>query len=351
MCNGGSQSRKINDIIKGLDTQNICKDLTPGIENTRFCYNNRCLENCTASDWSAWSNCSAATCGDGYKIRRREIFNNDSLTCNYNNVDNETCYGKFRECPKNCTYSNWTDWTRCPKCREPNAPVHYKNRTRVIMDFPSTYGGKCNYSSLLEKEKCEHKECTDDEELTDEEKDQLIIILPVIFGGIVFICLVTCTVVVFNTRKKSDIAKRRFSRGRHLKHKDAKHRKSADDLSSTSSASQSGKRESPDVRMSKKKHKPKSNLHKPSSKSPVRKTSPKSSTSQESKVTKLSSKSSVSASNKGKISLEKPSKKKPLPHSTPRKPSSKPPPKWPDHKPKTRKPTPKPSTTHKKSRK
>ena len=96
------------------------------------------FSNCSWTTWSSWSICSK-TCGDtsGYKTRTRH----QSLAigigdhCNKTETEMEKCL--LNKCPVDCTWSTWTDWSKCSQ----SCGSGLRTRSRIVSE-PEKFGGK-----------------------------------------------------------------------------------------------------------------------------------------------------------------------------------------------------------------
>ena len=98
---------------------------------------------CTVSDWSAWSKCSATGCFPGTQTRTRNVTRpayNDGAVCP-TLTETSACTG-----PCNCVVSDWTDWSTCGTDNCYN-DVPNSTRTRSVITPASGGGTPCPYLS------------------------------------------------------------------------------------------------------------------------------------------------------------------------------------------------------------
>ncbi|XP_033106389.1 SCO-spondin-like [Anneissia japonica] len=132
-----------------------CNHLT----ETRSCDPGCCPVNCSFSEWTEWSKCSVICADDtGIKIRTRDI---QQAQCGGSSCENEIT-SQTEVCQGECTLSFWTDWNcLCSQCATgDNAEHQYCTRTRTESDV-TTCVSSCG--ELIEqecREKCCDPNCT-----------------------------------------------------------------------------------------------------------------------------------------------------------------------------------------------
>ncbi|OQR87035.1 thrombospondin [Thraustotheca clavata] len=87
-----------------------------------------------AKHWSPWSNCSA-TCGQGQQVRYLNGVGQKNMVTNGCDIQQDTQQCTGTECPQDCQYSDWVDWSPCDATT--GTQVH--SRTEVT---PALNGGK-----------------------------------------------------------------------------------------------------------------------------------------------------------------------------------------------------------------
>ncbi len=87
---------------------------------------------CAVSDWSSWTACSAATCGNGTRTRTRTVTTaaaNGGAACPAL-WESEVCV--VSDCP--CELSDWSEWSTCPSCAPVGAEAPTQTRTRTVRE-------------------------------------------------------------------------------------------------------------------------------------------------------------------------------------------------------------------------
>eukprot|EP00933_Yihiella_yeosuensis_P079036 TRINITY_DN9111_c0_g10_i1.p1 TRINITY_DN9111_c0_g10~~TRINITY_DN9111_c0_g10_i1.p1 ORF type:complete len:1252 (+),score=222.05 TRINITY_DN9111_c0_g10_i1:165-3920(+) len=112
---------------------------------------------CKYGDWGAFSACSK-TCGGGKKKRFRKVVTraaNGGAKCKGSDFEEADC-GK-NDCPKDCSYEAWSDWSSCSQ----SCGKGTETRKRTIT--AAQYGGKNNCKGdKVETRQCNKKECPQD---------------------------------------------------------------------------------------------------------------------------------------------------------------------------------------------
>eukprot|EP00929_Paragymnodinium_shiwhaense_P087227 TRINITY_DN4747_c0_g1_i1.p1 TRINITY_DN4747_c0_g1~~TRINITY_DN4747_c0_g1_i1.p1 ORF type:complete len:1556 (-),score=307.09 TRINITY_DN4747_c0_g1_i1:124-4791(-) len=146
-CGGGTKRRQ--RLVKKSPRNNgtACEPLDKS--EIEPCNTQSCNDDCTDAEWAPWSDWSScsASCGDGYKSRRRDVLNEangcgkalEGLRTQYLHcVGHADC-----EEDRDCVVSDWSQWTSCScEC------FGLKERNRFIMEFVSGNGKACNDVSL-----------------------------------------------------------------------------------------------------------------------------------------------------------------------------------------------------------
>ena len=153
-CGNGTQNRNGTITAQPFNGGDAC----PTLYEEQDCYAGCCPENCTVSEWSAWSACNV-TCGGGYRFRTREVLVNESCggTCSERDVeglfDSETCNTQC--CPVNCEVSEWGNWTECSAPCYNGTQLRYRN----ITVEPECGGETC--PSLVDAQSCNPENCSE----------------------------------------------------------------------------------------------------------------------------------------------------------------------------------------------
>merc|ERR1712078_519038 len=127
----------------------VCKGTDKEKES---CKDKECPVDCTWAQWGDWSDCSK-TCGDGTrtKKRRKDVKEAHGGVCKGTDKEKESC--KDKECPVDCTWAQWGDWSDCSK----TCGVGTRTKTRR-KDVKEAHGGVCKGTDH-DKESCKDKEC------------------------------------------------------------------------------------------------------------------------------------------------------------------------------------------------
>ena len=132
------------------------------IKEEKPCESNACWRNqnvdCRLSQWSPWSACDQ-DCGVGERQRTRVVLATNGDQCDQSLLETEPCSGTG--CPSDCTLSDWSDWTACSA----NCGTGERRRTRLTIDNAKN-GGKCD-QSVFETEPCIGAFCPVDCKLSD----------------------------------------------------------------------------------------------------------------------------------------------------------------------------------------
>jgi hypothetical protein len=162
-CGGGVQVRTRKLIPAQFGGMCLPELLNAPLVRTQDCHIEACVnQDCQLSAWSSWSECSA-TCGGGARVRARAVVPNgpngkpctaDTLALPLKEV--EPC--ATQSCPVDCSVSEWSEFSHCSA----TCGVGHRTRTRTI--FPSQHGGHACPSTLLAKEtvNCEAAKCPED---------------------------------------------------------------------------------------------------------------------------------------------------------------------------------------------
>jgi len=152
-CDHGVSSRtRILDEASDVMAEK-CMASGQSTEN-KTCFRQACPQDCELDQWGAWSSCSRS-CGSGFSHRTRipkvlEQFGGKG--CEEHRVEEIGCH--LRPCPRNCQWSFWGDWQSCSvTCGGGN-----RTRKRVQTVLPEDGGAQCN-GSAEETQPCRKSNC------------------------------------------------------------------------------------------------------------------------------------------------------------------------------------------------
>ncbi|CAE7263303.1 SSPO [Symbiodinium pilosum] len=119
----------------------------------RRCASNACPVDCVWSVWSDWSSCSSS-CGGGHASRTRTELvsaNHGGMLCQGMPQDEHRC--KHQACPIDCAWEPWSEWLACSvSC---GGGERYQHRNRAMPMF----GGAPCEGSETNMEACNQQEC------------------------------------------------------------------------------------------------------------------------------------------------------------------------------------------------
>jgi hypothetical protein len=154
-CNkpcGGGQSTRTRTVTTQPQYGGIpC----PSLSEVQDCNTNPCPVNCSVSDWSSWSPCTAK-CGGGTQTRTRIVTRQASYGGNPCPILTESQNCNTQQCGVDCEVTDWSDWSACDK----ECGGGSQKRTRSVTKQPSNGGQGC--PSLTEIQECNKQECKQD---------------------------------------------------------------------------------------------------------------------------------------------------------------------------------------------
>ena len=122
---------------------------------TEICNLGNCPINCIWSEFGDWSDCSKS-CGEGEKSRTRYELTqaeNGGDSCEGNNIDLQSC--NIESCPIDCQWDNFGEWSVCSKsCGEGT-----KSRKRSKLNV-AKHGGMDCQGNNEEEQSCNLINCT-----------------------------------------------------------------------------------------------------------------------------------------------------------------------------------------------
>lgn len=207
-------TRTISKVTSGLDVLKRCTNITSGTNEIRDCPGIPCDENCTFTEWTDWSLCNVP-CGNGTKTRNRTLISEPVAggICTWNEtMETKDCSGRFRECQRNCSYSEWSEYTKCPHCQSINGLKKGQKRTRIILNWSTPFADeKCNENSLEEVVfNCTERKCQELGKMTEEEKQSVLTVGIILMIIVIIVVVVGIVVLVFVKRRLKKAAEKKL---------------------------------------------------------------------------------------------------------------------------------------------
>ncbi|CAE8589989.1 unnamed protein product [Polarella glacialis] len=159
---GGGQTKRIRHLLPDTAAKDDAHLAAFALEeeaacNTQFCPHVSSPNDCSFTDWSSWSGCSA-DCGVGARTRDRRVSNlagpggrgcEDSLM--------ETAQCSLDQCYKaDCSWGQWSGWSGCPvTCGGGMARRH-----RSVAIAPKNGGKICEPLAMAEAAPCNSQSCS-----------------------------------------------------------------------------------------------------------------------------------------------------------------------------------------------
>eukprot|EP00930_Biecheleria_cincta_P087800 TRINITY_DN77039_c0_g1_i1.p1 TRINITY_DN77039_c0_g1~~TRINITY_DN77039_c0_g1_i1.p1 ORF type:complete len:1382 (-),score=243.87 TRINITY_DN77039_c0_g1_i1:209-4354(-) len=160
-CGGGEamRTRKVKTMAEGNGA--ACDN---NLKETRACTNNDCPVDCSWDEWGDWTACSTS-CGPGTKAKSRNFKQAAAfggLTCPGSTTQSTEC--TLGECPVDCKYGSWENWGGCSV----SCGGGSRKRFRPVAVSPNTVGKQCeSVGKNVEEAVCGQNNCPVDCELED----------------------------------------------------------------------------------------------------------------------------------------------------------------------------------------
>jgi len=135
-CGGGQamRTRKVKTMAQGNGA--ACDN---DMKETRECTNNDCPVDCSWDEWGDWTPCSTS-CGPGNKAKSRkfkQVAAFGGLNCQGSTTQSTEC--TVGECPVDCTFGGWENWGGCSV----SCGGGSRKRFRPVAVSPNTVGKQC----------------------------------------------------------------------------------------------------------------------------------------------------------------------------------------------------------------
>jgi hypothetical protein len=153
---GGTQTITRNIIVNN----NTCGISCPRLMRIKRCNQFKCPVDCSLSEWSGFSSCTAE-CDGGVRDRTRSLLvkpSNGGLACN-SVEEEESC--NTMSCYRDCVLAGWTSWSPCSMA----CGGGWQNRVKHVL-IPIRGEGKCPTETNFqryEKQMCNSHPCQGDE--------------------------------------------------------------------------------------------------------------------------------------------------------------------------------------------
>ena len=152
-CGGGQAYRSRTELIPAAHGGMLCQGMS---EDKVGCNHEACPLDCAWEAWSEWFACSA-TCGGGERSQHRQkamaMFG--GAACEGSDENVEAC--NQQECPIDCQWSSWTQWTDCSKSCELGSTS--RTRSRAVTE---QYGGLPCEGTPVQEAECNREGCAVD---------------------------------------------------------------------------------------------------------------------------------------------------------------------------------------------
>jgi len=152
-CAGGLTSRERSVLAPAIDGGKAC--VGPS-HDERSCNNKVCPKDCVLSEWSQWEPCSV-TCGNGTSHRKRAIVHERQgvgADCQPPFLESKEC--ECLECPINCVWSDWTEWSACAATCRSSDVMTQSTRVKLVEE---KFGGQPCSGESYRKQQCVLKAC------------------------------------------------------------------------------------------------------------------------------------------------------------------------------------------------
>eukprot|EP00441_Pelagodinium_beii_P023760 CAMPEP_0197667352 /NCGR_PEP_ID=MMETSP1338-20131121/66005_1 /TAXON_ID=43686 ORGANISM="Pelagodinium beii, Strain RCC1491" /NCGR_SAMPLE_ID=MMETSP1338 /ASSEMBLY_ACC=CAM_ASM_000754 /LENGTH=1174 /DNA_ID=CAMNT_0043246569 /DNA_START=290 /DNA_END=3814 /DNA_ORIENTATION=- len=156
-CGPGTRKRLRNRTAYEKHGGHVCYGTQ---DDEAICTAGECPEACVVGDWGHWSACPV-TCGIGQHTRTRKVQSpakNGGADCACDLLENKSC--AIDNCPVNCEFTDWGDWTPCPK----SCGGAIKSRERKEKTLAQNGGNQCE-GGVKEDYVCQERHCPVDCEL------------------------------------------------------------------------------------------------------------------------------------------------------------------------------------------
>jgi len=152
-CGGGRTFRERTELVSAAHGGMLCQGIP---QEERGCKHQACPVDCAWDAWSDWFACSVS-CGGGekyqHRIRATQMFGGAS--CDGSDTKIEAC--NQQECPVDCQWSSWTQWSDCSKSCDLGSMS--RSRSRIVTE---DFGGLPCQGVALQEAECNREGCAVD---------------------------------------------------------------------------------------------------------------------------------------------------------------------------------------------
>eukprot|EP00929_Paragymnodinium_shiwhaense_P091193 TRINITY_DN51224_c0_g1_i1.p1 TRINITY_DN51224_c0_g1~~TRINITY_DN51224_c0_g1_i1.p1 ORF type:complete len:861 (-),score=73.71 TRINITY_DN51224_c0_g1_i1:44-2626(-) len=153
-CGGGVRTRSRRVSVFAMAGGKVCPG-RHGRNETVPCNMHVCPIDCQWSAWTTWAGC-AGSCGGGTMTRTRHIRQeslNGGRACHGDSFVRQNCVTE--PCPTACKWEDWNDWTQCPVSCGVGVGLMIRSRGKA----PEAHGGTPCQGPDQQHDNCNNYEC------------------------------------------------------------------------------------------------------------------------------------------------------------------------------------------------